>query len=832
MRQRSRHPSLIVALLCAGFVSGSARAEAPEPSAPPGPAPTAAPKTPGSIVPPVLREQVAPAYPAAALPEKLSGDVVILVTVGADGGVREVTHSSGGPEVFVAPALEAARALRFDPATRDGAPVGVKVPVHFHFAPPPESLVAEEPDTLVVQAVRDPTAGETHAVTVVDAERLEQLAGNDLAETLQEVPGVALARTSGDTTKPIVRGHQERRILVLFDGVRHESQKWGLDHATEIDPFAAGSVHVVKGAAGVHYGPDAVGGVVLVEPPPLRDTPGVGGKAQTFYEHNGARAGGALRLDGAFGTLDGLAWRLEADGARGADLRAPTYVLGNTASQTWNTGLTLARRWEGRELSVAWHHYDLSSGVSFATGASSVEELLEAASRDAPLGAEAWSSDYAIERPSQAVTHDTARARARWDLEDGAEAQVTYAFQLNHRQEFDRARDSVEGPQFDFTLRTHSLDASAGHRTLEVPWGGLKGDAGLALSFQENVYSGLPLVPNFRSLQGGAHVAERLTRGLLAFEAGARYDRLSRTTYLTPQAFGRAVARGGLPEDACALAEDAARCPATYDAGTVTLGTRWMPRPDALELRLDLSSATRFPNADELYMSGAAPTSPVLGVGDAGLGPETTWGVSPTIEFGAPWLRGEVSAFANLIDDYIYFAPAAPGEPSVDVTAQGAFPRYTFRAIDARFWGVDGGVSLLRDAPVRLDVQGALVRAQDRATGDGLALIPADRVRAQLATAPRALGVVEGLTGSVGVQHVWRQTRVPARADLVPTPAAYTLLDADLSAKLPVGEDRSWSFGIAGTNLLNTRYRDATSLLRYFADEPGRSVRVRASATF
>ena len=74
--------------------------------------------------------------------------------------------------------------------------------------------------------------------------------------------------------KPIIRGQDERRNLILFDRVRHAGQKWGVDHAPEIDPFAAGSITVIKGAGGIRWGPDAIGGVVLVDPLPLRRTPG------------------------------------------------------------------------------------------------------------------------------------------------------------------------------------------------------------------------------------------------------------------------------------------------------------------------------------------------------------------------------------------------------------------------------------------------------------------------------------------------------------------------------------------------------------------------------
>ncbi len=791
------------------------------------------------IVPPVLLQQVAPAYPAEALPERLVGDVVVLLTVATDGTVVEATlqpavaPAATPSAFFVAPALVAARTLRFTPATLEGVAVAVQVPVHFHFAPPPEELPAEAADTLVVQAVRDPTAGEAHAVAVVDAEHLARVAGDDLAESIADVPGVALGRSTSDSSKPIIRGQQERRLLVLFDGVRHESQKWGLDHATEIDPFAAGSVHVVKGAAGVRYGPDAIGGVILVEPHPLRPEPGVGGRVQAMGESNGRRGAVAARIEGASRAVEGLAWRVEGDGARGAALSAPDYVLGNTGSANWNAGATVARAWANHEISAAWNHYSLMSGVSYAVRSGSPDALADLLDREVPVGAENWVSSYDIGRAYQDVTHDVGRARLRLDLGSAGKFVSTYAFQLNRRLEFDHARASITGPQYDFTLRTHSLDAEWSHADVDLPAGRLEGEIGVAGSFQENVYVGLPLVPNHRSLQGGLHGSERLTRGPVSYEVGARVDHLSRSAYLTGSAWRRAVGRGSLAPEACAVADDVARCATAYDAGSASLGLRWDIVPDGLEARLDVSSATRFPNIDELYMNGTAPTSPVYALGDAGLGPETTWGASPTVGWRLPWLEGELSAYANHIADYVYFAPelGADGRPTVDVTVQGAFPRYSFRPIDAWFYGVDGGVAVLPEAPVHLHVQGAVVRGVDARSGAGLVLVPPDRLKATLETAPVFLGPLEDSSLRLAVEHVLAQTHVAPEADLAPPPGAYTLLDADVSTRVQVGE-HMLEIGLLGRNLLDTRYRDYTSLLRYYADEPGRSVRLRLGMDF
>jgi iron complex outermembrane receptor protein len=46
----------------------------------------------------------------------------------------------------------------------------------------------------------------------------------------------------------------------------------GVANMPEIDPFMAQKLTVIKGAAGVRYGSDAIAGVIMVEPNPLPDS--------------------------------------------------------------------------------------------------------------------------------------------------------------------------------------------------------------------------------------------------------------------------------------------------------------------------------------------------------------------------------------------------------------------------------------------------------------------------------------------------------------------------------------------------------------------------------
>jgi len=818
--------ALSVALLLTAGAGGSAHAQdAPQDD-------DAAPES-TAFVPPQIRNQVSPVYPHGAVGE---AEVKLTVTVSVTGVVTHVEPLSG-PEAFVLEATDAAREHLFDPAERDGEPVEATIVVTFHFAPPMEPHpVDDEVAFEIVVEGRRVESEDTHARTTIEDEALERTRGQDFAESIAQVPGVTVGRGTGDSTKPIIRGQYERRLLILFDGVRLESQKWGADHATEIDPLSAGQISVIRGAAGVRYGPDAIGGVVLVDPPPLRFEPGVEGSAQVIGVSNGQRGIGALRLDVAPAAAPGLAFRVEGNYARGAALSTPDYVLGNTGSQQWNVGARARYYRDLTTVTLAYHHYDLRAGLCYCVQNSTIGDFLGQLEADAPVGAENWGVAYPIDRPYQSVAHDLALARAVVALRGGGVLKATYALQINRREEYEPARESVTGSQYDFTLRTHSLDLEAKHGALDLDAvGTLAGSTGLSGSFQENVYAGLPLIPNHRTGSVGVFAFERLSRERLDVELGGRYDHQSRTSFLTDSALERHLARDTLQEDDCDRSNDsAARCGLGFDTASVSAGVLVHAAKDHLELKLDLSSASRFPNGDELYMNGSAPTAPVYALGDPSLGVETTWGTSGTVGLRLDWLEGEASTYVNLIDNYIYFAPAlgSDGEPEFDVTIRGAYPRFAFRPLDAVFYGFDGGLTLGPDSPIGLAAQASLVRADDRTSGEPLLFTPPDRVRLAALARPGGFGPFAKNSAELSAEYVARQTRVVEGTDLAPPPDGYFLLGASVRGEVLLRSGQTLKVGLEGTNLLNTRYRDYTSLLRYFADEPGRELRLRLGLDF
>lgn len=774
---------------------------------------------PHPMVPPELLGAVTLNYPPEAIESGLHADVVIQVGVDTKGDVTDVTVLHG-PPVFEAEARRAGKALRFAPATRDGLPVASFTVITFHFAPP-------DLQEIVVVGI-DEDQRDPHASVTLDEDAIDSRAGQSAAEVVAQVPGVEVSRGTSATSKPIIRGQTERRILILDDGVRHESQKWGPDHAPEVDPFSAGSIRVVKGPAGARYGPDALGGVLLVTPPPLRDIPGVEGKALATGSLNGPGAYAALRLDAVPAGADRLSLRIEGNVTRHASIRTPAYVLGNTALTAWNLGAAFRYGTDARHIRVTYRHYDLFGGVFYGIR-TSIDEF---GVPPTPAQIDRWENNrFVVDRPRQDVTHDRATVHARTRTAGNVELEAIYAFQYNRRQEFESIQFSFEGPELDFSLYTHSLDVVARQPATPLGIGSLTGGIGAQGLSQFNVYRGATLLPAYFANQVGVFGFQRLEPGPeWAFEVGARVDQLWRQAQFLGPDIARQQVEGSLTDEAieedCREGEFRLLCPDSWTAASASLGGVWQGWSDRLAVKLDLSSASRFPSADEQYLIGTAPTFPVYAIGDLDLGVETTYQAQLTLGLRLPWLQGEVSGFASRVANYIYFAPDR--DTPLRRTIVGEFPQYRYQAIAASFLGADGAIDLGRASPIGLRLTGAVVRATDRATGEFLVGIPPTRGTATVEVRPP---VRYEPKVSVTVEGAATQSGPPLEADLLPPPPGYVLLSASAGIEVPVGTRRV-TVALDGFNLLDARYREYASLLRYYADFPGRDLRLRVGVRF
>lgn len=102
-------------------------------------------------------------------------------------------------------------------------------------------------------------------VNSVGSARIMEKASTSLGEVLESETGVAKRSFGPGTARPVIRGFDGDRVLVLQDGTRSGSVgSQSGDHGETVDPLSAERIEVVKGPATLLYGSNAIGGVVNV----------------------------------------------------------------------------------------------------------------------------------------------------------------------------------------------------------------------------------------------------------------------------------------------------------------------------------------------------------------------------------------------------------------------------------------------------------------------------------------------------------------------------------------------------------------------------------------
>lgn len=648
----------------------------------------------------------------------------------------------------------------------------------------------------------------------LDEDELDAGRGVPLAKMMEDLPGVRALET-GNVSKPMVQGMHSNRVVILFDGLRHESLSWGLDHAPEIDPFTAERISVVKGAAGVRYGPDAIGGVILVEPHPLphKDL-SLHGDVYAVGLSNGRQGVAAATLYGGLPGIDGFGWRVQGSGKIAGALETPTYVLDNTGARELNVSVAMGMKRPTWGFEVSASRFDAKNGVFTGVVSSNLSQFEDAISRDAPRGVERYRFDYDLERPRQEVVHSIARAHGHLDVGERGRLEATLAYQLNERSEFDLARGYVTGPQLDFTLSTGTLEV-AWLGELSTRWSWSTGALG---TLQTNVYRGRRFIPNYGSMAGGAFAWVKRKGERFDFELGARADVEQMTTFQR-----EAIGGTSAPIESVDL---------SFLTPSLVAGGRWRVI-EQVDASLNLSTASRAPTIDELFVDGVSQGVASFLEGDRELDPEQTWAATGNLEVSTSWFEMRVSPYAQYINGYIYAAPEldADGQVRAKLTINGGFPSFVYQQTDALFLGVDAGLRAELDSWLELETTASMVRARDLTRDAFLVFIPPDFISQTLRLKAPELGPFMNASLEGKAAYTAEQARIDLDSDFSTPPPAYLLIHAQTSADILLGE-QTLRASVEVKNLTNQRYRSYLSRLRYFADEPGRSINVRLKYSF
>ena len=101
--------------------------------------------------------------------------------------------------------------------------------------------------------------------TVLSGQDLAVQMGGSLGAVLQNQPGVAQRSFGPGPSRPVIRGLDGDRVLLLENGQRIDDlSSQSADHGVPINPAAASRLEVVRGPATLLHGANAIGGLVNI----------------------------------------------------------------------------------------------------------------------------------------------------------------------------------------------------------------------------------------------------------------------------------------------------------------------------------------------------------------------------------------------------------------------------------------------------------------------------------------------------------------------------------------------------------------------------------------
>ena len=643
-------------------------------------------------------------------------------------------------------------------------------------------------------------------VAVLQGTALEQTRGLSLGDALKSVTGVTTFQTGPSIAKPVIHGLTGARVLILNNGVALQAQQWGQEHAPEIDPFIANQIEVIKGAAGIRYGADAISGVVSVNPKPLpTDTWVMNGEINAVGMTNSRLGAFSAMLEGSTGKkLPGLSYRLQGTYKRGGNTSTPNYVLGNTGLSEQDFSAALQYHHKNYGLEGYYSDFDTKLGIEYDTEVGSISDLQMRIAEGRPVTL--YNFSYFINRPYQTVNHSTLKGRGFYNFSDSSKLELQYAYQVNTRKEFESLSFSPSlDPALYLQIHTSTLDLNWDHKD----GGGFSGSAGLSGMNQGNIRMYEYLVPNYVDYDGAAYAVEKYTHNHWLFEAGARYD----YRWLRAFAFDANVAKINVTTT-------------DYSGVSGTLGSTYK-FTDNFKITGNYSAAFRPPSINELYINGVHASLAEFEVGDANLKTERANDFSLSLDYANSWLAVNAEAYYNRINDFIFEEPTG----TYYHAQSGALLKFAYTQANVYFRGFDLGITLKPVKGLEITSKSSLIYAWNETINNYLIYTPPVRLQNG---ADYHFGKVGPLTDFVvGADDIYvaKQNDVPPGYDFAPPPAAYNLINAHIGFKLTINKANA-DFDISANNLTNVAYKDYLDRFRYFADEPGRNIVFRLRVPF
>lgn len=629
----------------------------------------------------------------------------------------------------------------------------------------------KEQVTVTASGAEQSTFDSFQTVGIVGANEIAQRNPTSIGEVLEREPGVAKRSFGPGTARPVIRGFDGDRVLVLQNGVRVGSIGSGSgDHGEPIDPLSVERLEVVKGPATLLYGSSAIGGVVNAIGQEDDDKhPGFRGSFTALAGTNNKQAGAGGNLE--YGYKNFLVFG-NASSQRAGDYFTPLGRVPNSGSRSTNGLLGVGYFRDKAFVRASYNYYKSRYGVPFAAfiesgGASNDEEI-----------------DLKLRRHNVRVN---AGFRDIDSFVTSGNFKVDYT-DYRHNE----LADNVIGTQFD--------NDTFSYRGVfeQKKYGKLSGRFGFEGFNRNFLNTGDELLVDGRVKQNmlSGFGLEELDFGRVSFQFGAR---LEKNKYLADNADLRDRSFTGLSAAAGARVK-------LWEGGAFVA---------------NYSNSYRAPALEELYNNGPHVGTISFEVGNQNLKRERSNGIDFSLRQQSKRFRFDVGAYYYRLKDFIYFAFADENGDGI-IDREDGLPLSFYSQGNSRYVGAEVNFDADIKKWVNVFFNADVVRAKLTSEDLNLPRIPPSRVRTGLDLRYKNLSVrPEAVFAGAQNRLYPNETRT----------AGYGVFN--LGASYIVGNDHTAHvFGVNAFNLFDKEYRNHLSFIKDLAPEIGRGVRFNYTIRF
>ena len=658
---------------------------------------------------------------------------------------------------------------------------------------------------------------------------------SSLASIASEIDGVTFISTGSNVERPVIHGLYGNRVLVLNNYIKHGFQNWGDDHAPEINIASVERISVLKGSSGVRFGPEALGGAIIIEPDPMDLRNPYYLNINSGYQTNGKGSNFSLKTGKGF---ENFAFNAGLSYIKLGDRHAPSYSLTNSGKEEIGLNLGLHYHLNNFDIKLYYSYVDVNLALLRSSIFHSGNAISRAISSETPLFIRPFS--YDINEPNQLVNHHLGKATVNWWYDENEKVSLTYGRQLNKRKEFD-VRRNVDRPIIDLDLTTTDLMLEWDHSFSE------RSDGLIGFHFfnQDNDNnpgtSTTPYIPNYNTNRYSFFLIETLNFGKNLFEIGARVD------YEDYNVRGRDISQNIFRDE--------------HSLNNVTFSIGYENQvSESFSFRSNIGSAWRTPNMAELYSFGShgfknsfgllryyynedqkLRTDEVIIMSESLLSSEKSLKFINEFDYNSDKNDIKLTLFSNYILNYVFERPIG-----LYGTIRGPMPYFIFDQSDMLFIGSD--LTLKRKFTNKFNSSLILnyLWSNNLDNNGKLLNLPPVRIENSINWDTNNFWKINSSEISLSPSYTFQQFQAPMTIspeslingtnnitfdtdifDFKDAPEGYFLLD--FSWKFNI---KDFTASVMVNNVFNKKYRNYLNSMRYFADEVGRNFMINLTYSF